>query len=110
MLNALTCWQITLKNGAPIGEIHCKGIPVNGEVEIGYGISDEKYRGRGYMKEALLAFCGDILSRDGVTSIKATTLPDNFASQNVLLTCGFKQDGKDGRELVWRLTRSAPQP
>lgn len=108
-LNALTCWQITLNSGTQIGEIHCKGVPVNGEVEIGYGISNEKYHNRGYMKEALKAFCDNVLSQGDITCIKAITLPDNFASQSVLTACGFVQSGKENHGLVWRLTRSTPQ-
>lgn len=108
VLNELKCWQITLNSGAPVGEIHCKGVPVDGEVEIGYGINEGKFRGRGYMKEALSAVCEYILSIDGITSIRAETLTDNFASQNVLLSCGFEREGKKNGKFIWR--RKTQQP
>jgi RimJ/RimL family protein N-acetyltransferase len=100
ILKPLTYWQISLTNGAVVGEIHIKGEPANGRVEIGYGI-EPQYQGRGFMREAVAAFCERLLAEDGIEVIMANTLPENFASQNVLSACGFRQSGKAGKELVW---------
>lgn len=103
VLKPLIYWQIALPNGTPVGEIHMKNEPLNGEVEIGYGIEHD-YRNRGYMREAVAAFCENLFTRGDIVIIKANTMPENFASQNVLTACGFKQTGKTGKELVWELT------
>jgi len=99
-LKPLTYWQISLAGGAVVGEIHTKGEPSEGRVEIGYGI-EPQYRNRGFMREAVTAFCSYLLAQDGISVIQANTLPENFASQNVLSACGFRQSGKAGKELVW---------
>jgi len=105
VLKPLTYWQISLSNGAVVGEIHLKGEPVGGRVEIGYGI-EPQYRNRGFMREAVTAFCSYLLEQDDIDVIQANTLPENFASQNVLSACGFQQSGKVGKELVWEYAKS----
>ncbi|MCL1819469.1 MAG: GNAT family N-acetyltransferase [Oscillospiraceae bacterium] len=101
-LEPLTYWKITLPNGAEIGEIHIKGEPAGGTVEIGYGV-ERQYRNRGYMREALGAVTAHLLALDGITAVTARTLAENYASQNVLAACGYTQTGKSGKELVWEI-------
>lgn len=76
-----------------------KGVPVNGSIEIGYGVSPE-VEGRGVATlicGALVdyAFCNE------VTKVIAHTLPSGLASQRVLQKNGFvftgiHEDPEDG--------------
>ncbi|MFY8022211.1 MAG: GNAT family N-acetyltransferase [Bacteroidia bacterium] len=61
--------------------------------EIGYVINNEKYRGKGYMKEALievLKFGFEVLK---FHRIEALTGKTNFISQKLLTDSGFKYEG-----------------
>ena len=86
-----------------VGSIDFKDVPVDGEVEIGYGLGKE-YEHEGYMTEAADAFCRWALSRDGVKSVIAETEPDNTASQNILLRCGFEEYSRE-ETVWWRLNK-----
>lgn len=91
-----TYWLIVIKaekKGA--GLVGFKGTPdQNGSVEIGYGIG-KKFRGNGYMSEAVQALIKWAFSHDNCTRITATNvLAGNFASQKVLLHSGFKLDSQ----------------
>ena len=90
-------WRIERENGALAGDLSFKGPPVDGAVEIGYGI-DEAFRRNGYATEAVEAAVVWALSRDGVTRVEAETEPGNRASQRVLEKCGFIPTGKNGEE------------
>lgn len=92
-----TDWQIYLRGGTPIGSLGFKGPPINGEVEIGYGI-DEAYRNKGYSTEAVKAAMNWAFSRDQVYFVTAETEPDNAASRRVLEKLAFSPwgMGKEG--------------
>ena len=90
-------WLIVRKDGKHIGNLSFKGIPVDGVVELGYGISEE-YRGYGYATEAVETILEWAFDQPGVTKIAAETEPDNLASQRVLEKCGFLPSGTSGKE------------
>lgn len=73
-----------------IGRFQCsnivEGIFKNGV--IGYSI-DEKFQGKGYMKEALDLFLKYAFEELGLHRVEASTLVDNIKSQKVLERCGF---------------------
>ena len=90
-------WLIVRKDGAHIGNLSFKGSPVDGVVELGYGIAEE-YRGYGYATEAVETILEWAFDQPGVVKIAAETGPDNPASRRVLEKCGFLPTGVMGRE------------
>lgn len=88
-----TEWDIRLKEGGTgIGGLSFKGPPVNGEVELGYGI-DEEWRGQKFATEAAYALIEWAFGHDGVYFVTAETEPDNAASRRVLEKLAFKPVG-----------------
>jgi RimJ/RimL family protein N-acetyltransferase len=91
-----------------VGSCAFKGPPVDGIVEISYGIAPD-YEGDGYATEAAQALV-DFASLCGeVRLIRAHTLLDAVASKRVLAKCGFQHvgetvDAEDG--LVSRFERA----
>ena len=83
-----------------IGSIDFKYVPREGLTEVGYGLNPA-YTGHGYMTEALTALL-DFGRRHGVRTVRADTLPDNLASQNVLKRCGFRFLRED-KTLWWEI-------
>jgi GNAT superfamily N-acetyltransferase len=80
-----------------------KGAPVDGRVEIGYGIAPS-YRGRGLATAAAAALV-EIARRRGVTTVVAHTLAETNPSTRVLCKLDFerKQEVRDvGAEVIWR--------
>ncbi len=77
-----------------VGSIGFFGPPVDGEVEVGYGLV-EPVRGRGLATEALQALLAET-DRLGIR-VRAAVEPDNRASIRVLAKCGFTElRGVDG--------------
>jgi RimJ/RimL family protein N-acetyltransferase len=81
--------------------------PTNGMAEIAYSV-DQQFRSRGYAQEIARGLVAFVLAASDVETIRAHTLPDGAASQQVLLKCGFERVGEvdhpeDG--LVWRFER-----
>lgn len=72
---------------------------------IGYSI-DEKYQGRGYMKEAVALLCDYAFEEMDLHRIEASVLLNNEKSQRVLKSCGFKELGINEKYLYingeWR--------
>ena len=87
-----TAWQITLRDGTPIGDYCFKGTTVNGEVELGYGLL-KPYWGQGYATEAAQAAVEWAFKQSNVWFVSAQTEPSNVASQKVLHKIGFTPDG-----------------
>ena len=58
-------------------------------IEIGYAIC-EKYQGRGYATEIVKAYAAWGKTELGLEKIYGLTVPDNIASQKVLLNAGFE--------------------
>ncbi|MBP5169377.1 MAG: GNAT family N-acetyltransferase [Oscillospiraceae bacterium] len=90
-------WMIEMKDGKHIGDYCFKGPPVNGAVEIGYGINDA-YRGQGYATEAVHAAAAWALDQVGVNCVEAEAELGNHASKRVLEKCGFRLSGIIGEE------------
>ena len=88
-----TAWQIKSKDGAMVGDLCFKGPPINGEVEIGYGIQPHA-QGRGYATEAARAAMEWAFSQPDVYFVTAETDPDNQKSQRVLQKLGFQAYGE----------------
>ena len=80
-------------SGEFVGSCGFKGAPVDGMVEIAYGISAE-HRGQGYATEAAQALVDFASTCAEVRVIRAHTLPDSVASKRVLAKCGFQYIGE----------------
>ena len=97
-------WQILTKGSddslTVIGAIGFKGLPLEGVVEIGYGIA-ESARGSGYATEAVMALLQ--LADSAGVGVIAETEPGNEPSERVLRRCGFEQThtAQDGNSW-WR--------
>jgi RimJ/RimL family protein N-acetyltransferase len=95
-------------SGTVVGRCGLKGPPVDGVVELAYGVSPE-HQGKGYATEAAAALVSYALSHEEVHTVRAHTLPQQSASTRVLTKCGFRRvgeviDPEDG--MVWRWERS----
>lgn len=91
-------WKFVLRDGgAQIGDVCFKGLPENGQPEIGYGLEPE-YWGRGYATEGVRALCRWALAQSGIRAVEAETLADNAASIRVLEKLGFSRTGETGEE------------
>lgn len=100
-------WKMILKeNNQWIGDLAFKGAPVDGVVEIGYGLEPE-YEGKGYMTEAVKCMTEWAFSNEGVYFVEAETASDNIASQRLLTKNGFKPDGEGGEGPRYVLERPA---
>jgi RimJ/RimL family protein N-acetyltransferase len=93
--------------GRIVGMVGAKGRPVDGRVEIGYGLVPSA-RGQGVATEAVGALLAAFTRAGaaGVHEIVAETLTGNHASRRVLSKLGFEQtgrhDGPEGELLTWR--------
>src|SRR5262245_60552002 len=81
------------ETGEVVGSCSFKGPPVDGIVEIAYGIEPD-HQNRGYATEAAQALFEFAVSRPEVKLVCAHTLPDGAASQRVLMKCGFNFVGE----------------
>jgi ribosomal-protein-alanine N-acetyltransferase len=95
-------------SGSIVGFCSFKGPPMDGVVEIAYGIAPDE-QGKGYATEAARALVDFAHTFAGVKLVRAHTLPDGAASKRVLEKCGFQHvgeviDPEDG--LVWRFEYS----
>ncbi len=89
-----------------IGELGCKGEPVDGMADIGYGFNPSAWN-RGYATEIVTAFSDWLLERQSIHAVTADTAVTNPASGRVLEKSGFVQigtgfDEDDGDLLLWR--------
>jgi ribosomal-protein-alanine N-acetyltransferase len=79
-------------------------------IELGY-VLNEKYWGRGLATELSKALIFYGFEDKGLTEICACTLPENAASQNVLLKAGFIRDGNifwhNADLIFFRITRQS---
>ncbi|MEU4679365.1 GNAT family protein [Micromonospora sp. NPDC023737] len=88
-------YRITrIADGKAIGGIGFKGQPVDGCVEVGYGLVSSA-RGHGYAAEALVALL-NVAADHGSTRVVADTTGDNVASQRTLERAGFRRAGTNG--------------
>lgn len=105
----ITYWLIHIKSeNLAAGLVGFKDLPdAKGSVEIGYGIAST-YQNRGYMTEAVEALVEWAFAHPECWQVIANTLPDNFASQKVLVKAGFSEDGMDGDEMRFSIERPLP--
>jgi RimJ/RimL family protein N-acetyltransferase len=82
-----------LSDGQAVGGIGFKGQPVDGCVEIGYGLAPSA-RGYGYAAEAVAGIL-TVAADNGLTKVVADTTLDNIASQRTLIRAGFHHVGTD---------------
>jgi len=87
--------MVERETGKAVGSLGFKGVPVDGEVEVGYGTA-EVHRGRGYMSEALAGLLAWAAGTGRCGKVTADTHVDNIASQRVLMKCGFVKVGETG--------------
>ena len=90
-----------------VGDLCFKGLPENGQPEIGYGLLPE-YEHQGYATEAVRAACRWAFEQPGVTAVEAETAPDHAASQAVLHRVGFVPTGTVGAEGPRFILRQKP--
>lgn len=103
-----TAWGLYQNDsGDFVGDLCFKGLPKNGQPEIGYGISPE-FQGQGYATEAVRAACRWALAQPGVAAVEAETEPANAASQAVLRKVGFVPTGTVGKEGPRFILRTLP--
>lgn len=103
-----TAWGLYQNDsGDFVGDLCFKGLPKNGQPEIGYGISPE-FQGQGYATEAVRAACRWALAQPGVAAVEAETEPANAASQAVLRKVGFVPTGTVGKEGPRFILRALP--
>lgn len=103
-----TAWGLYQNDsGDFVGDLCFKGLPQNGQPEIGYGISPE-FQGQGYATEAVRAACRWALAQPGVAAVEAETEPANTASQAVLRKVGFVPTGTVGKEGPRFILRTLP--
>ena len=103
-----TAWGLYQNDsGDFVGDLCFKGLPKNGQPEIGYGISPE-FQGQGNATEAVRAACRWALAQPGVDAGEAETEPANAASQAVLRKVGFVPTGTVGKEGPRFVLRTLP--
>jgi len=96
-------YRITLRSsGQAIGGIGFKGAPVDGVVEVGYGLAPSA-RGEGLAAEALTALAATA-ARHGVARVRADTVPANVASIRTLERAGFARVATDADLLTYEVT------
>ena len=81
---------ITKPAGEIVGGCRFKGDPVNGRVEIGYGVAESSRR-RGVATAAVSQLLELAASSGLVTHVDAHVLPDNVGSSTVLSRLGFSK-------------------
>jgi [ribosomal protein S5]-alanine N-acetyltransferase len=88
-------------DGRIVGSCGFKTAPVQGQVEVGYGVA-EVARGNGAATAALQSLVSRAFDA-GATSVLAEVAPTNHASTRVVLKAGFKNTGSrvdDDNEVV----------
>ena len=103
-----TAWGLYQNDsGDWVGDLCFKGLPENGQPEIGCGLLPE-YEHQGYATEAVRAACRWAFEQPGVTAVEAETAPGNAASQAVLHRVGFVPTGTVGAEGPRFILRQKP--
>lgn len=83
-------WYFVLdgEDRVAIGGGGFKGVPSDGEVEVGYSIVP-RFQRQGFASEGVSALIAWAFAHDGVERIVAQTLPESTASQGLLRKLGF---------------------
>jgi len=89
------------------GLVGFKGVPDDaGQVEIGYGI-EPAHRRQGFATEAVCGAVAWAFDSPRCRTITARTQVTNEASAAVLRKAGFKPFGSEGKQVLWRLRKTA---
>ncbi|HAE41844.1 MAG TPA: N-acetyltransferase [Clostridiales bacterium] len=104
-----TFWQLVLKEEKIIiGEVGFKGLDSEqGQLEVGFG-TEERFRNKGYMTEALTELIKWAFFQDKVKirRITALTLSDNIPSQKVLEKSGLMLSHEESGKLYWHVKKN----
>ncbi len=73
---------------------------IEGKIEIGYG-TNENFRNKGFMTEAVEEISQWALSQEEVNEVIAETDRDNYPSQKVLQKCNFVQFAENETGYLW---------
>ena len=90
-------------DGLVVGSIGCFGPPVDGVVEVGYGLV-ESARGAGLMTDVLSGMVRAVEAAG--LGVVAHTRPDNVASHRVLARLGFVREEEPARRAADRSTHA----
>ena len=101
-------YQVVL-DGTVVGGIGFHGPPVDGVVEVGYGVVPS-VRDRGVATTALRQLLEVTARLDGVTRVCGRTNDDNVASQKVMTNVGMQLVGRDPDFLHFELDLSSLSP
>ena len=86
------------QTGQCIGRVYFHSKPeLDGEVEIGYGITEE-YRNQGYVTEAATAAVQFAFEQAGQMVLSAIIMSENISSRRVIEKLGFSYEGV---RMVW---------
>ena len=103
-LGGWTAWYLIQRRPRVlVGMSGFKSRPVNGTVELGYGVL-EAYQRRGFATEVVAGMVNWAFGND-VQCVTAETLPELIASQRVLAKNGFLLAGEGSEPGVMRFER-----
>ncbi len=102
---------VQIETNAVVGSGGFKGPPVEGRVEIGYGVAPTEQK-KSYATQAVAALCQLAFESPLVQQIFAETAVHNLPSQRVLEKSGFHRIGtrdtaEDGPVVQWQLVRGS---
>lgn len=104
------CYYVA-ENGQLIGNAAFKGKPVNGSIEIAYGVMEE-FRKQGIGTRICKTLVDLAMATDSKVRITARTLPENNYSTRILQKNNFKllgtvDDPEDGPVWEWEFIKPA---
>lgn len=102
-------WLVVDADGRIVGECGTKGRPVDGEVEIGYGLAAPS-RGAGLGTAAVGTLLRWLAARPEVDRALAYVAVDNRASRRLVERLGFTAIAEEGAEVVYRIDLSGDPP
>lgn len=102
-------WLVVDETGSVVGECGTKTPPIDGTVEIGYGLAAPS-RGQGLGTRAVRTLTDWLLARPEVRRVLAYVVEDNLASRRLLERLGFAVDRREGAELVYARNRPGEPP
>lgn len=90
----LVRFGVMTKEAVPIGTFILRGVsPYHRTAEVGAGIGDPAYWGRGYGSDAMLLIVEYAFEWLDLRRLWLTTRGDNVRAQRQVERCGFKQEG-----------------
>lgn len=90
-----------------IGDIHFKGVPERGTLQIEFSI-DPEAKNHGYAKDAVKMMVEWAFARKGIYEIEATCQSDNDAAIHVLERAGFVYRTKDNNLETYSIIKEKP--